>query len=128
MLKISVGHPAPIINRLTQVAPFLISFAVTCAFFINFCNWIFRCGCRSLWAGADIACNIHASHGHHCPWCSTGYAGETIVMFAMCAPQFAVAMFTRSNFAVRTLAALAMFPVAGSVMALIFGLIYSYWA
>ena len=115
-------------RRLTRIAPFLISFAVTCAFFIDFCAAMFRCGCRSLWAGADLACNVHAAHSHHCPWCATGYVGETIVMFAMCAPQFTIAMFTRWGFAVRTLAALAMFPIAGSVMSLIFGWIYAYWA
>jgi hypothetical protein len=110
-----------------RVSPFLISFAVTCAFFINFCAWIFQCGCRSLWAGSDMACNIHAAHGHHCPWCSHGLVGYAIVMAGMCAPQFAVAMFTRWSWTTRTMAALAMIPAAGAVTALIFAWKDSYW-
>jgi hypothetical protein len=104
----------------TRIAPFLISFAVTCVFFIDFCAWVFGCGCTHLWAGADVACNIHAAHGHHCPWCSHGYAGYAIAMAAMCAPQFAIAMFSRWNFAARTLAAVALFPIAGYITARIF--------
>jgi hypothetical protein len=115
------------VSLFSKVSPFLISFAVTCTFFINFCSWIFQCGCRSLWAGAEMACNIHAAHGHHCPWCSHGHFGEAVVMIGMCAPQFAVAKFTRWNWPARTAAALAMFPIGGSVIALIFGGIDSYW-
>ena len=36
--------------------------AFTSVFFIDFCNLVYQCGCRSLWAGADAACNIH-THG-----------------------------------------------------------------
>jgi hypothetical protein len=114
-------------GTLTRISPFLISFAVTCAFFINFCSWIFQCGCRSLWAGADMACNIHAMHGRHCPWCSHGHAGEAMIMLGLCAPQLAVVMFTRWSWMARTLAAIGMFPAAGSAIALIFGWIDSYW-
>jgi hypothetical protein len=115
------------VSRFVRISPFLISFAVTCTFFINFCSWIFQCGCRSLWAGAEMACNIHALHGRHCPWCSHGYAGDAVVMIGMCAPQLAVAMFTRWSWTARTLAAIGMFPAMGSVIALIFGRIDSYW-
>ena len=48
-------------------------------------------------------------------------------MIGMCAPQFAVAMFTRWGWTARTLAAIGIFPAAGSVIALIFGWIDSYW-
>jgi hypothetical protein len=115
------------VSLFARISPFLISFAVTCTFFINFCSWIFQCGCRSLWAGAAMACNIHAAHGHHCPWCSHGHLGEAVVMIGMCAPQFAVTMFTRWSWPARTAAALAIFPICGSVIALIFGGIDSYW-
>lgn len=109
-----------------RFSPFAISFTLTSLFFINFCNLIYRCGCRSLWAGADIACNIHASHGHHCPWCSHSNAGYAVEMALICLPQLAVSL-TRWSWPVRALAAVAMFPLAGSATALIFGWADSYW-
>jgi hypothetical protein len=61
---------------ISRFSPFAISFTLTSLFFINLCNLIFRCGCRSLWAGAAVACNIHAQQRHHCPWCSHGTGGR----------------------------------------------------
>ena len=110
-----------------RISPFLVSFTVTCVFFINFCAWIFQCGCRSLWAGADAACNIHTHGAHHCPWCSHGVAGQAIVMIAMCAPQLAVSLKAPWSWPVRTLVALAMFPAAGALAGLAFGLAGAYW-
>ena len=109
-----------------RFGPFAISFAATCVFFIDFCNAVFKCGCRSLWNGAAAACNIHATHGHHCPWCSHGTAGYAIVMILLCAPQLAASM-ARWSFLARTGAAVAAFPVFGLGIALIFGWIDSYW-
>jgi len=111
---------------LVKLSPFAISFTVTSLFFINLCNAIFRCGCRSLWAGADVACNIHAQHGPHCPWCSHGTAGYAIVFVLMLLPQLAVTL-TRWSWPLRTIAALALFPITGSGIALMSGWIYSYW-
>ena len=100
-----------------KISPFLISFAITSVFFINFCAWIFRCGCHSLWSGAAAMCNIHAAHGHHCPWCSHGHAGEALIMVLLCAPQLAVALMTRSPGVVETVS------VAAAVVALPLGLV-----
>ena len=75
-----------------RLVPFAISFAVTCAFVINFCAWMFQCGCRALWAGADAACNIHVLHSRHCPWCSHGTMGYVVIMTLLCAPQLAVSL------------------------------------
>ncbi|PYT14291.1 MAG: hypothetical protein DMG59_17730 [Acidobacteria bacterium] len=110
-----------------RLSPFLISFAVTCTFYINLCAWIFKCGCRSLWAGADAACNIHALHGKHCPWCSHGQAGYAIVMVLLCAPQLAVSLWPRWSWPVRIAAAVALFPAIGAVVALAFGWLDGYW-
>jgi hypothetical protein len=112
---------------LARISPFLVSFAVTCTFFINFCSWIFQCGCRSLWAGSAMACNIHAAHGRHCPWCSHGYTGYAVVMALMTAPQLAVTFYGRWNWPVRTMAAVAMFPISGLAIAWVFGLMDAYW-
>jgi hypothetical protein len=115
------------VSPFTRISPFLISFAVTSLFFINLCDWIFQCGCRSLWAGADIACNIHAAHGHHCPWCSHGHWGHALIMTMICAPQLAVAMLTKWSWPMRTIVALGMFPAIGLLVALGFGWADSYW-
>lgn len=112
---------------LGRLSPFLISFAVTCTFFINFCAWIFQCGCRALWAGADAACNIHAQHGRHCPWCSHGQMGYALVMILLCLPQLAVSLHSRWTWTVRAIVATALFPAAGLVVALLFGWVEGYW-
>jgi len=111
-------------NRIT---PFLISFTITCAFFINFCALVFQCGCHALWAGADAACNIHAQHGRHCPWCSYGYAGYAVEIILMSAPQFAVSWWTGWSWTVRTIVAVMLFPAAGLLVALGFGIWEGYW-
>jgi hypothetical protein len=115
------------VSPLARFSPFAVSFAITSTFFINFCAWIFQCGCRSLWAGADAACNIHAMHSRHCPWCSHGLLGQALVMILLCAPQLAIAAFTPWNWTVRTLAATAAFPVSGLGVALAFGKFDEYW-
>jgi hypothetical protein len=112
---------------IARILPFLVSFSITCAFFIDFCAWIFRCGCRSLLTGAAVACNIHAQQGHHCPWCSHGTGGYAIVMTLMCIPQVAVC-FTRWSWPVRVIMATAMFPTAGLVIAGVFGWLDGYWS
>ena len=114
-------------SRLSRISPFLISFAVTCTFFINLCSAIFRCGCRSLWAGADLACNIHAQHGHHCPRCSHGYVGQAAIMILLWAPQLAVSLLPRWTWMTRTAVAIGLFPVVGLVVAAAFGLSDGYW-
>jgi hypothetical protein len=99
-----------------------------CVFFINLCSWIFKCGCVSLWAGADMACNIHMAHGKHCPFCAHGWEGQSIVMVAMIVPQLLVSIGTPWGWVVRTLTALAMFPAIESLAALAFGWSDGYWA
>jgi hypothetical protein len=111
----------------SRYSPFLISFAVTCAFFINFCALIFQCGCHSLWAGADATCNIHAQHGRHCPWCSHGYPGYAAEIILLSAPQLLISLRSTWSWTARTLGAVALFPTAGIVVALAFGLWDGYW-
>jgi hypothetical protein len=113
--------------RAARITPFLISFTITCAFFINFCALVFRCGCNALWAGADAACNIHAQHGRHCPWCSHGYVGYALEIILMSAPQLAASIWTGWNWTTRTLTAIALFPAAGLMVAVGFGIWDGYW-
>ena len=114
-------------RRFQQLVPFAISVTLTSLFFIDFCAWVFRCGCHSLWAGADAACNIHAMHGRHCPWCAHGTAGYAVVVALVCAPQLAVSMSSRWGLAARTISAIALFPVTAWTVALVFGWFSGYW-
>ncbi|MEO8025669.1 MAG: hypothetical protein ABI823_04325 [Bryobacteraceae bacterium] len=107
---------------------FAVSATITCAFFINFCNFVFRCGCRALWAGADLACNIHSAHGKHCPWCSHGWTGYAIVLAFMLIPQAVISIQSTRNPWLRLILAVGAFPIGGAVAALGFGLIDGYWS
>lgn len=106
--------------------PFAVSFAVTCAFFIDVCAWIFDCGCRSLWAGADEACNVHAAVAPHCPFCVRGAAGYAVVMTLVCLPQVAATLAPWSRRA-RLIVCLALFPVSMIVVGMAFGWYDGYW-
>lgn len=112
---------------LVSAAIFAASATVTCTFYINFCSLVFRCGCQSLWAGAAMACNIHAAHGKHCPWCSHGKLGYGVVLAFMLIPQLVAS--TRGGWWLwRLSAALLMFPIAGGVAALAIGMWDGYWS
>jgi hypothetical protein len=73
-------------------------------------------------------CNIHAQQGHHCPWCSHGEAGYMVVMTLLCGPQLAFSLFSRWSWPVRTVAAVAMFPAIGGLVALGMGWWERYWS
>ena len=109
-----------------RLLPFGVSFAVTSAFFINMCAWLFACGCRSLWAGADATCNIHTA-GPHCPVCSHGVAGYAAMMAVLCPPQFFASIWSSRSLPVRTILCLAIFPVVFVGAGLLFGLLDGYW-
>ena len=111
-----------------RVIVFLAAAVFTSVFFINLCATIFQCGCQSLWGAADRFCNIHAAHGRHCPWCSFGNAGHMFVFGSMLVAQAAVSFgpWLRAPL-IRLVVALAAFPVAGIVLALLLGWITQYW-
>jgi hypothetical protein len=115
-------------SKIQGTAIFLVAASVTAVFFIDFCNWIYACGCRSLWAGADAHCNIHQPGARHCPFCAIGVAGGGAVFLAIVAPQ-AYLSFRPARWAwpFRLLAALAAFPVAGSGIAILLGWRMGYW-
>jgi hypothetical protein len=104
-----------------------VGLLVTAVFFINFCDLVYRCGCRSLWAGAAAHCNIHRASGPHCPWCSVGQAGSLAVFLFIAAVQGHVAFRTqRSGYIVFGLTLLA-FPAVGAVLAIAMGVWKGYW-
>jgi hypothetical protein len=110
-----------------RLVPFAVSFTVTCLFFINVCDLIFACGCRSLWSGADAMCNVHLSASRHCPFCSRGVAGYAAIMTLVSAPQFAVSMWTRWSSAARIVVCLLLFPAAMLAVGLAAGAYDGYW-
>lgn len=110
-----------------RLAPFGVSFAVTSAFFINMCAWLFECGCHALWAGADATCNIHTAGVRHCPVCSHGATGYAAMMAVLCAPQLCVSIWSGWSLPVRTILCLAIFPIVFVSAGLLLGLSDGYW-
>jgi hypothetical protein len=107
-----------------RLLPFVISAVVTSVFFIDFCNWIYGCGCRSLWAGADASCNIHHASPPHCPWCSFGWAGYMGVWLSWLAPQLAVTLWGGK---LRILWLAVVVPATGLLLAAALGMATGYW-
>jgi hypothetical protein len=116
------------LSVLTKWWPFVVSLAVDCVFFINLCSWIFKCGCQSLWNGADMACNIHMAHAKHCPFCAHGWKGQAVVMIAIIVPQLLVSLRAPWAWPVRLAATLALFPLVEGVAALALGWSDGYWS
>ena len=115
-------------SRLAGVAIFAAAATVTSVFFIDFCNWIYACGCRSLWAGAAAHCNIHIAGAKHCPFCSIGTNGYAAVFLAIIVPQgFFSFRPARWAWYARFAAALGAFPLIGSAIALPLGWAKGYW-
>jgi hypothetical protein len=110
-----------------RLVPFAVSFAVTCLFFINVCDLIFGCGCRSLWSGADAMCNVHLAASRHCPFCSRGIAGYAGVMTLVSAPQLAVSAWSRWGTTPRIIVCLLLFPAAMLALGLAAGAYDGYW-
>jgi hypothetical protein len=107
---------------------FAAAATLTSIFFINLCATIFQCGCQSLWTRADLHCNVHQAIHRQCPWCRYGTAASLLPYGMMLAMQAAVSFSSRSMPAiVRLLAAAAAFPIAGTAIAVLYGLATGYW-
>lgn len=103
---------------------FLISAIFTSVFFINFCNWVFACGCTWLWAGADAHCNVHQAGGRHCPWCVHDPLPAYLAVLATQGWLSARPWQWRRRLA----AALLSFPLVGGLGALLYGWRSGYWS
>lgn len=121
------ANSGPARSTVDRWLPCAISGVVTCLFFIDVCGWWFACGCRSLWAGADAACNVHNATGAHCPFCVRGIAGYGFVFAAVWAPQVACSLTTGWSRHRRTLACLVLFPAGMIALGLILGWYDGYW-
>lgn len=115
-------------DRRARTLLFVVVAALSLVLLVDLCDLIYDCGCRSLWEGAARACNIHQPGKPDCPWCSTGIWGLVVPAGAIVAAQ-ALALLApgRARTGVRLLLALALFPVAGGVVGVLFGLATGYW-
>lgn len=107
--------------------PLGTSLIVTSLFFVDVCGWIFACGCRSLWAGADAFCNVHAASPPHCPFCLRGIPGYVVIFGLVSLPQWAASVWLPWSRSVRTIVCLAIFPLAMIVVGVGFGWWDGYW-
>jgi hypothetical protein len=111
----------------TRLAIAMAGFAVTSLFFIDLCNFIFACGCTSLWAGAEAHCNVHQSVRLHCPICTLGPGGYAIVYGLIALPQIAVALLLRrGRWMLRFAIVLLLFPVLGTAVMSVTGWLSGY--
>ena len=110
-----------------RLLPFAVSFAATGAFFINVCAWLFACGCRALWAGADVACNVHLAQSRHCPFCSHGRPGYAILMALVCTPQLLASLLLHWGRLARVLVCIALFPLSMVAVGLVLGWFDGYY-
>jgi hypothetical protein len=115
-------------RRAQSALIFAAAAAVTFAFLIDFCALVYQCGCKSLWAGAAAACNIHRAGVKHCPWCSLGAAGYHAVTGVILAAEAAMSFLAPWRWPARFAAACAMFPVVGGLEALVIGVALGYWS
>jgi len=107
---------------------FFAAAIVTSVLFINFCNLVYQCGCKSLWAGAAEHCNIHNPQSRHCPWCNIGTLGSAGIYAGILAVQALVVFRWRGiGWWPRAIFALLAFPVTGAIFAFITGLAQGYW-
>jgi hypothetical protein len=113
---------------LAKTAIFVGAAAITSVWFINFCAFVFSCGCHSLWAGAAEHCNIHNALPPHCPWCVQDGLYGLGAYSAMVLAQAAVVFWPGGlGLAIRALGAVVAFPLVGAFMAVLAGWYTGYW-
>jgi hypothetical protein len=106
---------------------FALSAVLALVFFIDLCGAVYRCGCRSWWAGAAQHCNIHTPGVKHCPWCE-GRAAAGASLAAILAAQAAVSFgLRRWSWKKRLAGALAAFLIVGTAAGWAAGWATGYW-
>jgi hypothetical protein len=111
-----------------KILALVAAIALSSVFFVDVCGLVFRCGCRSLWAGASSACNIHHAVGPHCPWCAHPLAAGAVAFFGVAAVQALVLLRPgRGGVALRFALALLSFPLTAGLVGVIQGLLWDYW-
>jgi hypothetical protein len=115
-------------SRTARWLVLLLLAALSGVFVIDLCDMVYACGCRSWWAGAEAACNIHAPEPPHCPWCAAGWWGVVGPLGAIVGAQALVLLWPGSaSLLARALLATAAFPAVGTTVAVLWGMIVGYW-
>ena len=110
------------------VSVLLAGAAISTIGFIDLCNMVFGCGCRSLWDGAAQDCNIHLSVGRHCPWCENPSSAGGVAFAAVMLTQSVVSFWPMNlGLWVRLTIAIAALPIVGGTIGLLQGLLSGYW-
>src|SRR5512145_216588 len=103
--------------------------ALSSIFFIDVCGLVFGCGCRSLWAGAAFACNIHNDAPPHCPWCAHPAAAGAVAFAAMALVQGRIVLGPgRAGLPLRFALALLSFPLVAGLVGFVQGILWDYWS
>ena len=112
----------------SRIAVLSLAIVVDAVFFLDLCDLIFDCGCEAGWAGAADACNIHHDAPPHCPWCAAGWlVGGVLPFGAIVLGQALVALPPLPiHLGVRLAASLALLPIIGYAVGLIFALATGY--
>jgi hypothetical protein len=99
---------------LRRAIPFLLLAALVAVFTYPLCGSMFRCGCLTLWGGADDHCNIHVSGAFHCPWCEHLGLGGLAFALMIAGQALVFALVRRRGGSVRasTLWGVAALPLA----------------
>lgn len=103
-----------------------LSASVSGVFIIDLCEAIFRCGCRSWWAGASTMCNVHRHGVKHCPFCASGTEAFLALLAIVIAVQGYLS-FRPWPASTRLAASVIAFPVVAGIEALVLGLFSGYW-
>jgi hypothetical protein len=106
----------------------IASLAFSWTFALDLCQLVFQCGCTHVWAGGAAHCNIHMANAKHCPWCTSGEAGYSLLYLGIALPQAWLSFRPRVwMWPLRLGAALLAFPIFGTLEAVALGLIVGYW-
>ena len=111
-----------------RTATFLLTAAIAAILFINVCDLVFDCGCRSLWNGAAEECNIHIADARHCPWCERPLVGAGAFLVVLSAQAAAIFAPLSLGIAARFGLAIGALPLAGGLIGWLQGWLMGYWS
>ncbi len=67
----------------------LVSVVLSIVFLAPACGVLFRCGCKTLWDGAEKLCSINIGPPPPCPWCDNmalGMMGSALAILPLVLP------------------------------------------